>query len=159
MESAGKLVDDEEMAEALKEKGLGTPATRASTIEHLLKEKYIRREATQLHPTLKAEDLFQFLDAAGTDVLTSPSLTGEWEHKLRKIEEGEMTRDQFMQEISGMTKEFVERTTNFKESKANFIETTLRSPVNDEPLYEGLSFYQNEEGDFRIPKSLSLIHI
>ncbi len=155
MESAGKLVDDEEMAEALKEKGLGTPATRASTIEHLLKEKYVRREATQLHPTLKAEDLFQFLDAAGTDVLTSPSLTGEWEHKLRKIEEGEMTRDQFMQEISGMTKEFVERTTNFKESKANFIETTLRSPVNDEPLYEGLSFYQNEEGDFRIPKSIA----
>ena len=117
MESAGKLVDDEEMAEALKEKGLGTPATRASTIEHLLKEKYVRREGTQLHPTLKAEDLFQFLDAAGTDVLTSPSLTGEWEHKLRQIEEKEMTREQFMQEISKMTVDFVEKTTSFKESK------------------------------------------
>ena len=155
MESAGKLVDDEEMAEALKEKGLGTPATRASTIEHLLKEKYVRREGTQLHPTLKAEDLFQFLDAAGTDVLTSPSLTGEWEHKLRKIEEKEMTREQFMEEISKMTVDFVEKTTNFKESKANFIDTPLRSPVNDEPLYEGLTFYQNEEGDFRIPKSIA----
>ena len=155
MESAGKLVDDEEMAEALKEKGLGTPATRASTIEHLLKEKYVRREGTQLHPTLKAEDLFQFLDAAGTDVLTSPSLTGEWEHKLRKIEEKEMTREQFMEEISKMTVDFVEKTTNFKESKANFIDTPLRSPLNDEPLYEGLTFYQNEEGDFRIPKSIA----
>ena len=90
MEGAGKLVDDEELADALKEKGLGTPAARASTIEHLLKEKYLRRESTQLHPTIKAEDLFDFLKAAGTEVLTSPSMTGEWEYKLRKIEDGTM---------------------------------------------------------------------
>jgi len=80
----GKVnVDDEDLAEAFKEKGLGTPATRASTIDHLIKEKYMRREGTQIHPNLKAEDLFHFLDAAGTDILTSPSMTGEWEHKLR----------------------------------------------------------------------------
>ncbi len=66
-----------------------------------------------------------------------------------------MTREQFMQQISKMTVDFVEKTTNFKESKANFIDTPLRSPLNDEPLYEGLSFYQNEEGDFRIPKSIA----
>ena len=60
-----------------------------------------------------------------------------------------------MQEISKMTVDFVEKTTSFKESKANFINTPLRSPVNDEPLYEGLTFYQNEEGDFRIPKSIA----
>ena len=155
MEGAGKFIEDDDLAEALKEKGLGTPATRASTIEHLVKEKYVRRESTQLHPTLKAEDLFQFLDAAGTDILTSPSLTGEWEHKLRKIEEGEMTRDQFMQEISKLTEEFVGKTTNFTESAENFKDTPLRSPVNDEPLYEGLSFYQNMEGDFKIPKSVA----
>ena len=69
MEGAGKHVDDEDLAEALKEKGLGTPATRASTIDHLIKEKYMRREGTQIHPNLKAEDLFHFLDAAGTDIL------------------------------------------------------------------------------------------
>ena len=155
MEGAGKFIDDEDLAEALKEKGLGTPATRASTIEHLIKEKYVGREGTQLHPTLKAEDLFHFLEAAGTDVLTSPSLTGEWEHKLRKIEEGEMTREQFMEEISKLTENFVEKTTTFKESTDNFKDTTLRSPVNDEPLYEGLSFYQNVEGDFRIPKNIA----
>ena len=156
MEGAGKLVEDEDLAEALKEKGLGTPATRASTIEHLINQHYVLREdKTKLHPTLKAEDLFQFLDAAGTDILTSPSLTGEWEHKLRKIEEKEMTRDQFMDEISKKTEEFVDKTTNFKESADNFKDTPLRSPVNDEPLYEGLSFYQNMEGDFRIPKSLA----
>ena len=66
-----------------------------------------------------------------------------------------MTREQFMEEISKMTVDFVEKTTNFKESKANFIDTPLRSPLNDEPLYEGLTFYQNEEGDFRIPKSIA----
>ena len=155
MEGAGKFIEDDDLAEALKEKGLGTPATRASTIEHLIKEKYMRREGTQLHPSLKAEDLFQFLDAAGTDILTSPTLTGEWEHKLRKIEEGEMTRDQFMQEITKLTEDFVGKTTNFTESAENLKDTPLRSPVNDEPLYEGLSFYQNMEGDFKIPKSVA----
>jgi len=155
MEGAGKLVEDEDLAEALKEKGLGTPATRASTIDHLIKEKYMRREGTQIHPNLKAEDLFHFLDAAGTDILTSPSMTGEWEHKLQLIEEGTMTRDQFMKEIGQLTEEFVSKTTGFTESAANLKETTLRSPVNEEPLFEGLGFYQNLEGDFRIPKSIA----
>ena len=155
MEGAGKLVDDEELAEALKEKGLGTPATRASTIDHLIKEKYMRREGTQIHPNLKAEDLFHFLEAAGTDILTSPSMTGEWEHKLRLIEEGAMTREQFMKEITQLTEEFVSKTTGFTESAANLKETPLRSPINDEPLFEGLGFYQNIEGDFKIPKSVA----
>jgi DNA topoisomerase-3 len=155
MEGAGKHVDDEDLAEALKEKGLGTPATRASTIDHLIKEKYMRREGTQIHPNLKAEDLFHFLEAAGTDILTSPSMTGEWEHKLKLIEEGTMTREQFMKEIGSLTEEFVTKTTGFKETVENLKETTLRSPVTDEPLFEGLGFYQNIEGDFRIPKSIA----
>ena len=66
-----------------------------------------------------------------------------------------MTREQFMEEISKLTENFVEKTTTFKESTDNFKDTTLRSPVNDEPLFEGLSFYQNVEGDFRIPKSIA----
>ena len=119
MEGAGKLVDDEDLAEALKDKGLGTPATRASTIEHLIKEKYLRRDGTELSPSLKAEDLFQFLHAAGVEVLTSPALTGEWEQKLRMIEEGKMSRVSFMNEISNLTKSFVEKTTGFDESKAS----------------------------------------
>ena len=68
MEGAGKLVDDEELAEALKEKGLGTPATRASTIEHLIKEKYLRGKPLNYTRRSKAEDLFDFLKAAGTEV-------------------------------------------------------------------------------------------
>lgn len=155
MEGAGKLVDDEELAEALKEKGLGTPATRAATIEHLIKEKYVRREGTQLHPTIKAEDLFDFLHATGAEVLTSPAMTGEWEYKLRKIEDGEMTRDEFMTEISKVTEDFVARTTGFTESAENLKETELVSPLNGEPIYEGLSFYQNLSGEFKISKSIA----
>ena len=121
----------------------------------MIKEKYIRREATQIHPNLKAEDLFHFLEAAGTDILTSPSMTGEWEHKLQLIEEGKMTQDQFMKEIGELTKDFVSKTTGFTETAENLKETTLRSPVNDEPFFEGLGFYQNIEGDFKIPKSIA----
>jgi DNA topoisomerase-3 len=155
MEGAGKLVDDEELAEALKEKGLGTPATRASTIEHLIKEKYLRRESTQIHPTIKAEDLFDFLKAADVDVLTSPSMTGEWEYKLRKIEDGSMTREEFMKEISKLTEEFVSKTTGFQETADNLKETELQSPINGLPLYEGLSFFQDISGDFKISKSIA----
>ena len=155
MEGAGKLVEDEELAEALKEKGLGTPATRASTIEHLIKEKYLRRESTQLHPSIKAEDLFDFLKAAGTEVLTSPSMTGEWEYKLRKIEDGNMTRDEFMTEISKLTEDFVARTTGFQETADNLKETELQSPIDGQPLFEGLSFFQDLSGEFKISKSIA----
>ncbi len=155
MEGAGKLVEDEELAEALKEKGLGTPATRASTIEHLIKEKYLRRETNQLHPTIKGEDLFDFLKAAGTEVLTSPSLTGEWEYKLRKIEDGTMSREEFMLEISKLTEDFVDRTTGFQETADNLKQTQLESPINGSPLYEGLNYFQDLNGDFKISKSIA----
>ena len=125
MESAGKLVDDDDLADALKDKGLGTPATRAATIEHLIKEKYISRESTELRPSLKAEDLMQFLQAAGVEILTSPAMTGEWEQKLRMIEEGRFSRASFMSEISNMTKDFVKKTTGFDDTK----------PLLEEPIY------------------------
>ena len=155
MEGAGKLVDDEDLAEALKEKGLGTPATRASTIEHLIKEKYIRREGTELFPSLKAEDLFQFLHAAGVEVLTSPAMTGEWEQKLRMIEEGKMSRDTFMDEISHLTRDFVAKTTGFDETTASLKNTNLLSPLDKKPLFEGLNNYQNESGEFKISKNIA----
>ncbi len=155
MEGAGKLVDDDELAEALKDKGLGTPATRASTIEHLIKEKYLRREGTELFPSLKAEDLFQFLHAAGVEVLTSPAMTGEWEQKLRQIEEGKKTRASFMEEISSLTRDFVEKTTGFDETTASLKETDLKSPIDNQPILEGLNSYQNESGDLRISKNIA----
>ncbi|MDA7822937.1 DNA topoisomerase 3 [Opitutales bacterium] len=155
MEGAGKLVEDEDLADALKDKGLGTPATRAATIEHLIKEKYLSREATELRPSLKAEDLMQFLKAAGVEILTSPAMTGEWEQKLRLIEEGKLSRDTFMGEISSMTQDFVKKTTEFDDSQASLRQTDLLSPLDNQPIYEGLNNYQVESGDFKISKNIA----
>ena len=93
METAGKLVDDEQLKEALKERGLGTPATRAAIIETLLERGYIAREKK----TLAATDLGRYLVAIVRDRgLKSPELTGEWEAKLREIERGRLDPRQFM---------------------------------------------------------------
>ena len=100
METAGKLVDDEQLREALKEKGLGTPATRASIIETLLKRDYIKREKKNLLAT----DLGRYLIAIVRDRdLKSPELTGQWEAKLRNIEAGKLEPGQFMKEIAEYT--------------------------------------------------------
>ena len=98
MESAGKYVEDEDLAEAMKERGLGTPATRAAVIEGLLYDKYIVREGKELVPTAKGADLMRLLSAIGIEELVSPELTGEWEYKLNRIEKGLFTRPEFMQE-------------------------------------------------------------
>ncbi|MCI5224528.1 MAG: DNA topoisomerase III, partial [Candidatus Electrothrix sp. AR4] len=109
MEHSGKLVDEEELAEAMKERGLGTPATRAAIIEKLLNEKYLVREQKELIPTGKAFELLALLEAREIDVLASPELTGEWEYKLNQILRGSMTRDQFMQEIRAQTAKIVKK--------------------------------------------------
>lgn len=109
MEGAGKLVEDEDLAEAMKEKGLGTPATRAATIDHLLRENYLQREGRDLLPTEKAEGLMQFLKRFDIEALTSPNLTGEWEYRLRRIEEGKLTRTDFMQGITDLTRDIVRK--------------------------------------------------
>ena len=96
-----------------------------------------------------------FLKAAGTEVLTSPSMTGEWEYKLRKIEDGNMTRDEFMTEISKLTEDFVARTTGFQETADNLKETELQSHIDGQPLFEGLSFFQDLSGEFKISKSIA----
>ncbi len=109
MEGAGKLVDDEEMREAMQEKGLGTPATRAATIEGLLNEKYILREGRELIPTAKAFQLMTLLRGLGVEELSKPALTGEWEHKLALMEQGKLTRESFMAEINAMTEKIVKK--------------------------------------------------
>ena len=115
MEGAGKLVDDEDMAEAMKERGLGTPATRADTVEGLINQKYMERNQRELVPTPKAESLLQFLTAVKADALTKPDMTGEWEYKLRQMEHGKYPRDKFMAEIVEVVKGVVDRTKNFEE--------------------------------------------
>ncbi len=107
MEGAGKLVEDDELREAMEAKGLGTPATRAAIIEGLLREEYINREGRELVPTPKAFSLMFALHMLHVVELASPELTGEWEHKLKLIEQGKLSRDEFMEEISGLVKKVV----------------------------------------------------
>ncbi len=105
METAGKLVDDEALKEALKEKGIGTPATRASIIETLLKREYIKRTGK----SLIAEDLGRYLIAIIQDPsLKSPELTGEWEAKLKEIEQGKFSASEFMRLIGQFTRQVIE---------------------------------------------------
>jgi DNA topoisomerase-3 len=107
MENAGKTVDDDELREAMGEKGLGTPATRSSIIEGLIAEKYMMREGRELIPTAKAFQLMTLLRGLDVQELTKAELTGEWEYKLAQMEQGKMSRTSFMAEIAAMTERMV----------------------------------------------------
>jgi DNA topoisomerase-3 len=98
METAGKLVDDDELREAMKDSGIGTPATRAAIIERLIQVGYLEREARSLVATDKGLNVIRLL---GEHALTSPDMTGQWEHRLDKIERGEDSRERFMADIAG----------------------------------------------------------
>jgi DNA topoisomerase-3 len=97
METAGKLVDDDELREAMKDSGIGTPATRAAIIERLIDVGYMEREGRSLVCTEKGLNVIRLL---GEHALTSPSLTGDWEHRLARIEHGEEPRESFMHDIA-----------------------------------------------------------
>jgi DNA topoisomerase III len=105
METAGRLIDDEELQEAMKERGLGTPATRAETIETLIRREYVERVGKDLQPTPKGLQVITMLEE---HKLTSPELTGDWEKKLSDIEHGRGDRGRFMGEIESFTRETVE---------------------------------------------------
>jgi len=152
MEGAGKLVDDEELAEAMKERGLGTPATRADTIDGLINQKYLERGHRELIPTAKAEQLLQFLTAVKADALTSPAMTGEWEFKLRQMEHNKFPREQFMAEVVEQTKGIVERVKGFEEDDSAARETDIPSPTDGKPLRETLRGYKSQDGEFMIYK-------
>ena len=107
MEGAGKLIDDEELREAMSDKGLGTPATRATIIEGLIWEKYITRNGRELQPMAKAFSLITLLRGLEIPQLCSPELTGEWEFKLNLMARGKMKRDEFMKEIADATRDIV----------------------------------------------------
>ena len=128
MESAGKLVEDEELREAMSTKGLGTPATRASTIEGLVFENYLQRMGRELHPTAKAFSLITLLRGLKVPELTSPELTGNWEFKLRQIEQNKLERNSFMEEIADMTRHMVEQAKNHRGETISGDFSTLTSP-------------------------------
>ncbi|WP_019142232.1 DNA topoisomerase III [Noviherbaspirillum massiliense] len=128
MEGAGKLVDDEDLREAMAGKGLGTPATRAAIIEGLLNEKYLLREGRELIPTAKAFQLMTLLRGLGVDELTLPELTGEWEYKLAQMERGKISREEFMREIAQMTQVIVKRAKEYDNDTIPGDYATLKTP-------------------------------
>jgi len=104
METAGRLVEDDELREAMKDSGIGTPATRAAIIERLIDVGYMERDARALVATEKGLNVIRLLDQ---HALTSPDLTGSWEHRLARIETGEDSRERFMRDIAGFATETV----------------------------------------------------
>ena len=128
MEGAGKWIDDDELREAMQEKGLGTPATRAAIIEGLLTEKYLLREGRELIPTAKAFQLMTLLRGLQVEELCRPELTGDWEYKLAQMEKGQLSRDAFMREIAAMTERIVKKAKEYDRDTVPGDYATLAAP-------------------------------
>ncbi|HEU0274356.1 MAG TPA: DNA topoisomerase 3 [Candidatus Udaeobacter sp.] len=157
MESAGKFVEDEELRDAMKEKGLGTPATRASIIETLISAHYLTRQGKELQPTAKAIQTITLLKNAVPE-LTSPELTGEWEFRLREIEHRKLTRDAFMRDIRHLTEEIVGKAKHFHpDEHMPDSEPFGTCPKCGSPIIERFKSFtcSNKECDFTIWKTIA----
>jgi DNA topoisomerase-3 len=146
MESAGRQVEDEELAEAMREKGIGTPATRADIIENLIAKGYLVRLGKALRPTVKGIRLVDVLNRIHADRLARPDLTGELEFRLSEVERGERSPDEFMREIVDYTKEIVDLTVSFDYEDLYDKDAPLgKCPLCERIVYERSWFYRCEE--------------
>ncbi len=161
METAGKLVEDEELRQQMKDSGLGTPATRAATIERLIKVGYIEREKKILVPTEKGRSLIRLL---GESPLSSPELTARWEERLAKMEKGAESRPDFMADISGFATKLVEEVRGMEGERlaapSRSHETLGACPKCGAPVIEtkkayGCSAWRKTGCDFAIWKRVS----
>jgi DNA topoisomerase III len=141
MEGAGKLIDDEALREAMSERGLGTPATRAATIEGLISQKYLARDGRDLHVTGSGMRLIQLVRQMEIEGLYSPKLTGDWEFKLRQMEQGQLQRDAFMREIIAYTEDIVAKAHKLAEEAKNQSFADLPAPC---PACGALSLRQTD---------------
>lgn len=155
MEGAGKLVEDEELRDAMAKRGLGTPATRAAIIEGLISESYLMRELRELVPMPKAMALFDLLKAVKIESLRSPEMTGEWEFKLKQMEEGVVTREQFMDEITKQTLSIVDRAKTFEDDGSHAKPFVGKSPVDGSEMIETLRYYQTKDASYRMSKVIA----
>ncbi len=157
MEGAGKLVEDEELRAAMSSKGLGTPATRAAIIEGLVSENYLLREGRELLPTAKAFSLITLLRGLRIPELISPELTGDWEYKLRQIEQGQLKRQDFMSKIAEMTKHMVDQAKNHRGETISGDFATLKTPCPKcgGILHETYKKFQCQQCDFALWKILA----
>jgi len=154
MEGAGKLIDDDELREAMREKGLGTPATRAQTIEGLINEKYMFRDGRELVPTAKAFQLMTLLRGLDIEDLTKPELTGNWEYQLAEMEHGRLKRDAFMAEIARMAERIVKKAKEYDRDTIPGDYATLATPCPNcgGTVKENYRRYACEACDFSITK-------
>jgi DNA topoisomerase III len=155
MENAGKLVDDDELREAMGQKGLGTPATRASVIEGLINEEYVHRNGRELQATPKAFSLMFALKHFGVNELSSPELTGEWEYKLKQVEAGALSRAEFMQHIVDAANDLVSRVKNGTIPDTAFASVEAPCPKCGGLVQENYRKFQCLSCDFSMWKVLS----
>jgi DNA topoisomerase III len=162
METAGKLVEDEELRQQMKDSGLGTPATRAATIERLIRVGYVEREKKSLVPTQKGKSLISLL---GDSPLGSPGLTARWEERLAKMEKGAEKRPDFMADISRFATSLVEEVRGMQGEKVAAPSSEDREPLGTcpkcgSPVVEtkksyGCSAWKSNRCDFAIWKQVS----
>jgi DNA topoisomerase-3 len=152
MEGAGKLVEDEELREAMSERGLGTPATRAATIEGLIAEEYLHRNGRELQATAKAFSLLFALEQLRVDEIRSPELTGEWEFKLREMEQGRLKRDEFMGHITEQTAEMVERIKTGEFADPDFGTLKTPCPKCGGHIHETYKHFKCDQCDYKLWK-------
>ncbi|BCX48928.1 DNA topoisomerase [Haloferula helveola] len=164
MEGAGKLLDDEELAAAMSERGLGTPATRAAIIETLLRQKYIARDGdggrAPLHVSPNGMRLIRLCKEMNVEGLASPQMTGDWEYKLRQMELGKLQRDEFMDEIKAYTTKIVEQAKGLAEElkSRSFPDLEVPCPACGAPaLKQTDATYECREPDckFRAKKHIA----
>ena len=155
MEGAGKLVEDDELREAMGAKGLGTPATRAAIIEGLIREEYVHRNGRELVPTPKAFSLLFALRHFGATEITSPELTGDWEFKLKQMERGRLRREEFMEHIEQVTRDLVERIKNGDIPDTAFATVPAPCPKCGGAVQENYRKFQCQKCDFSLWKVTS----
>ena len=156
MEGAGKLIDDDELREAMSEKGLGTPATRAATIEGLIYEDYVHRNGRELQATAKAFSLMELLNGLGIPELTKPELTGDWEFQLKEMQRKKVSRAQFMAGIADMTRKIVESAKKFEYDTipGDFGTLNVPCPKCGGEIHERYKQFQCVKCDFAFWKTL-----
>ncbi len=157
MEGAGKLVEDEELREAMSAKGLGTPATRAAIIEGLLFEKYVLRLGRDLQATAKGISLITLLRGLNVPELCSPELTGDWEFKLKLMERGQLARSDFMKQIADMTRHIVETAKRYESDTVpgDFGTLSVPCPKCRGEIRENYKKFQCQGCDFSMWKILA----
>ena len=157
MEGAGKAIEDEELRAAMREKGLGTPATRASIIEGLIMQKYLIREDKALKPTPQAFSLITLLNGLDVPELTQPELTANWETQLARMEKGEVTRESFMADIAAMAKNIVTRAKGFESDTVpgDFADLATPCPKCGSDMKENYKKFSCTKCDFGFWKILA----